>query len=144
VPDIATIVPHRGPMLWLDRICEGDDRVVVCAARVRDDAPFVRDGKAAAVVALEYMAQGAAALLGLQRYRRATPVSGGFLVAVPSFELGVDTLAVGDELLVRAEQIWPEPNKPPDKLVNLECSVTRGDVLVARATLNVVRHADHG
>jgi predicted hotdog family 3-hydroxylacyl-ACP dehydratase len=143
MPPIADIVPHRGPMLWIDRVCDGDDGFVVCAAVVRADAPFVRDGRAAAVVSLEYMAQGAAALLGLQAHRRGGAQAGGFLVAVPTFELFVDELAVGDALDVHAAQVWPSPDTPPERLVSLDCKVVRAGVTVALATLNVVRNDHH-
>jgi predicted hotdog family 3-hydroxylacyl-ACP dehydratase len=144
LPAIEQVVPHRGPMLWLDRVCEGDDRFVVCSASVSASAPFVRAGKVAAVVVLEYMAQGAAALLGLQAHRRGAVPRGGFLVAVPTFELRVDELAVGDALVVRAEQVWPTPETPPERLVSLDCSVDRDGTTIALATLNVVRHGHHG
>ena len=143
LPPIADIVPHRGPMLWLDRVCDGDDGFVVCAARVPPDAPFVRHGRAAAVVSLEYMAQAAAALLGLQAHRRNAAQTGGFLVAVPSFELFVDEIAVGDALEVHAAQVWPNPDTPPERLVSLDCKVVRAGVTVALATLNVVRSDQH-
>jgi predicted hotdog family 3-hydroxylacyl-ACP dehydratase len=131
-------------MLWLDRVCDGDDCFVVCAARVQPDAPFVRDGRAATVVTLEYMAQAAAALLGLQAHRRGSAQTGGFLVAVPTFELLVDELAVGDALDVHAVQVWPSPDTPPERLVSLDCKVVRAGVTVALATLNVVRNEPHG
>lgn len=131
-------------MLWLDRVCVGDDRFVVCSGTVSSTAPFVRDDKAAAVVLLEYMAQAAAALLGLQAHRRGAEPRGGFLVAVPSLELRVDELAVGDELEVHAEQVWPSPDTPPERLVSLDCAVLRREQTIALATLNVVRHGHHG
>lgn len=143
LPPITAIVPHRGPMLWLDRVCDGDDGFVVCAARVPPDAPFVRQGRAQAVVSLEYMAQAAAALLGLQAHRRGAAQTGGFLVAVPTFELFVDELAVGDALDVHAAQVWPSPDTPPERLVSLDCKVVRAGVTVALATLNVVRNDHH-
>jgi predicted hotdog family 3-hydroxylacyl-ACP dehydratase len=144
LPPIAFVVPHRPPMLWLDRIVAADDRSISCSGSVRSDAPFVRAGRAAAVVALEYMAQASAALLGLQAHRRGVVPGGGYLVGVPTFELFVDDLAVGDALDVHATQIWPGAERPAERLVSLDCKVERAGVAVALATLNVVRNDRHG
>lgn len=142
LPAITDLVPHRPPMLWLDAVCSGDDQSIVCSAIVRADAPFVRRGRAGAVVTLEYMAQAAAALLGSQARRRDTVPGRGYLVGVPTFELLADDLAVGDALEVHAAQLWPGPERPAERLVSLGCKVVRRGVEIARATLNVVRSGD--
>ncbi|HET6586029.1 MAG TPA: hypothetical protein VFG69_21375, partial [Nannocystaceae bacterium] len=131
-------------MLWLDRIVAADDHTIACIGSVRSDAPFVRAGRAASVVALEYMAQASAALLGMQAHRRGVAPVGGYLVGVPTFELFADDLAVGEALEVYATQIWPDAVRPAERLVSLECKVVRAGVAVALATLNVVRHDPHG
>jgi len=144
LPTITSLVPHRPPMLWLDAVCDGDDQHIVCRAVVRSDSPFVRRGRAAAVVTLEFMAQAAAALLGWQARRRATVPCGGYLVAVPLFDLFVDELVVGDALEVHATQLWPGPERPAERLVSLGCKVVRAGTEIASATLNVVRSETDG
>jgi len=67
-PAPSALLPHAGPMCWLDRVLEHGQGGTRCSGRVRADSPL-RDecGRVPAVAAIEWMAQCAAvhAALGL-------------------------------------------------------------------------------
>ena len=64
-PPIVELVPHRPPMLLLDRVLSYDGECVVCETVLGPDSPFVEQGHVPAVVGIEYMAQTIAAGAGL-------------------------------------------------------------------------------
>lgn len=102
-PALASLVPHRPPMLLLDALVASDDVSATCAVVVREGAMFVRGGRVGATVFIEYMAQCAAAFMGLRATSRAEPVRVGYLLGAREVTLHVDGAAVGDALTVRAE-----------------------------------------
>lgn len=134
LPPIAELVPHRPPMLLLDRALCADEQGIVCALTITADAPFCRDGAVAAVVAIEYMAQAAAAWLGALALSRIEGAGGGFLVGLRDVRLQIDAFACGDALEVHALHVWGT-----ERFMSFDCRVVRGGVDVASATLNVLR-----
>ena len=60
--DIATLIPHTGAMVLLDRVEAWDTDGILCRARshLDDDNPLRRDGRLAACCGLEYALQAAA------------------------------------------------------------------------------------
>ena len=64
---IAQLIPHRPPMLLLDRIIEADFEHVIVETVIREGSTFYQSGCGVpALVGIEYMAQAAATLGGLQ------------------------------------------------------------------------------
>ncbi len=53
-PPLEAILPHRPPMILLDRVEEAGDGYLVCSVTLREDSPFVDDGAVSPVVATEY------------------------------------------------------------------------------------------
>lgn len=99
-PPIAELVPHRPPMLLVERIVCCDDRSIRCAVEVRPGSPFTQGGRARSVVALEYMAQAAAAWAGWHARSRGEPPRPGLLAHVRRMELATPALEVGRHLIV--------------------------------------------
>ena len=69
-PPIVELVPHRPPMLLLDRVLAYDGECVTCETVLRPDSPFADQGHVPAVVGIEYMAQTIAAGAGLRGARK--------------------------------------------------------------------------
>ena len=69
-PPIVELVPHRPPMLLLDRVLSYDGECVVCETVLEPESPFVDEGEVPAIVGIEYMAQTIAAGAGLSRARK--------------------------------------------------------------------------
>lgn len=87
-PPIESLLPHRGPMLFVDRIVGEADDGVTCSARIPGGCALVERGQAPAVAALEAAAQTA----GVWEALRASRAGGaaarmGFLVSARDVEL---------------------------------------------------------
>lgn len=105
-PPIEALVPHRAPMLLLDRVAGFEGATITCTLTVREGAMFVeRDGVGSAVF-LEYMAQAAAAHAGLAK--RGDGARGGRLLGARELVLDVDGVRVGEALTVRATLDWDD------------------------------------
>lgn len=131
-PPVRELVPQRPPMLLLDAVTRQEGDTIACAAELRADNLFVREGRAPAALALEYMAQAIAALHGLRARARGEAVRVGLLVGCRALQLHADWLRVGDALQVQARRAFAD-----GALAEYSASVTRGDELVAEAVLHV-------
>ncbi len=135
LPDIATLIPHRPPMRFVNAITrfEGDHATVT--AEVTRDNPFARDDTLHPIVTLEHMAQSVAAWLELSPWGDGE-VRTGFLIAVKRFELAVQTLTLPCALTINVENLWNDGT-----LGEFSCVVNTGTELVSRGNLTVLRHA---
>jgi len=129
-PPIIELVPHRPPMLLLDRVLSYDGECVVCETVLGPQSPFADQGEVPAVVGIEYMAQAIAAGAGLSA-REQGDASGkmGFLLGCRSLSIAVDSFQIGDRLTIEARRTWGEK-----ELGSFACKVQRdGQVLVEGA-----------
>jgi len=129
-PPIIELVPHRPPMLLLDRVLSYDGECVVCETVLGHQSPFAERGEVPAVVGIEYMAQTIAAGAGLSaREKGAAAGKMGFLLGCRSLSMAVDSFQVGDRLTIEARRTWGEK-----ELGSFACKVQRdGQVLVEGA-----------
>jgi predicted hotdog family 3-hydroxylacyl-ACP dehydratase len=137
LPPVAQLIPHAAPMRLIDRVLTCDAVSVRVETTLRSDGPFVTNGSVSALVALELMAQTAAAWMGCNRPPGAAPAP-GYLVNVRDMVLGCATLATGQPV-VTALQLEGEDG---------ELAVFRGtltssgmDAPLATATFSVYREA---
>lgn len=135
-PAIEELLPHAPPMLWLDEVCGCEQDLVRCKLTLRDDHVFVADGAVDPLIAIEWMAQAVAALVGLWDRQNQVAPRPGFLIAVPEACLDVDQFHVGDTLFITAKRVWGD-----EQLASFECQVERDDLQVAHAQLSVYRRA---
>jgi len=101
LPPIVDLIPHRPPMLLLDRVIAFEADRVTCGARPTLGCIFVREAAVPGVVTLEYMAQATAACLALARPRDGVHAR-GLLVAARRFSITRGAIAVDTELEVVA------------------------------------------
>jgi predicted hotdog family 3-hydroxylacyl-ACP dehydratase len=132
-PPIAEVVPHRPPMLLLDRVVSYDGERVVCELVLKPDSPFSQaGGEVPAIVGLEYMAQTIAAGAGLSARGQGQPARMGFLLGCRSLSIAVDSFRVGDHLTIVAHRRWGE-----NDLGSFACQVRRGDEVLVEGALTV-------
>lgn len=100
-PRIQELIPHRPPMLFVDRILGEADDGATCLGRVPAACALVRDGKAPAYVALELAAQTAAVWEALRRSRETGAPSPrmGYLVSIKDVVLYRRTIDADAELI---------------------------------------------
>ena len=140
--DIASLVPHRAPMLAVDAVEEFDvaGKRVVAHARIGADSPFF-DGKGVpAWAAIEYMAQAAALLVGL-RDRALSPGKNprpGLLLGTRRFEIEIDRFTIGADYRISAVCEFEDADAAAFRCEMTDASGT----VVASATLNAYRPPD--
>jgi predicted hotdog family 3-hydroxylacyl-ACP dehydratase len=132
IPDIIELVAHRGRAVLLDRVVEASETWVRCSVRMRDDFPYMVDGRVPAVVGVELMAQAVAAFAGLSARRAGGRPKVGYLIGVRNLRLRTEAFPAGQELLVSATLTWNDQN-----LGSFDCSVTSDGAPLADASLTV-------
>ena len=131
-PPVADVVPHKPPMLLLDRVLSYETDRVTCEVRIGPETPFLEDGLVPAVVGIEYMAQTVAAYAGLTAREQGKDAKIGFLLGCRDLTLGTEGFAVGDLLVVEARRTWGDAD-----LGSFACSVARSGEVVVQGVLNV-------
>jgi predicted hotdog family 3-hydroxylacyl-ACP dehydratase len=131
-PPLIDLVPHKPPMLLLDRVLSYSNDVVSCEVQIRPDSMFVEDGQVAAVVGLEYMAQAVAAFAGLTARIEKKEFRLGLLLGSRELRFATDAFLIGDRLVVEARRTWGE-----NELGHFICKIERGGELLASGTLAV-------
>lgn len=102
-PPIEQLVPHRYRMLFIDRIVASSGGTLLCSAVVRDDNPFLANGRLLEHALVEYMAQAMAGFVGLKNREEGDPGQNeGFLVSAKDVELAGEPVGPGDELSIHA------------------------------------------
>ena len=133
-PPILDLVPHRPPMLLLDRVLSYDGQCVTCETVLGPDSPFVDGGCVPGVVGIEYMAQAIAAGAGLSARDKGQGGAArmGFLLGYRNLTIAVDSFQVGDRLIVEARRSWGENN-----VGSFACKVRRGGEVLVEGALTV-------
>jgi predicted hotdog family 3-hydroxylacyl-ACP dehydratase len=105
--DAAELVPHAGPMVFLERLLAGEGKRTVCRVRI-DDLPLFRDpgGSLPAWAGLEAMAQTIAAHGGLEARRQGAAPKVGFLLGCRRLQIRAECLSPGVGYGVAAVQVW--------------------------------------
>ena len=67
-PPIEQLVPHKPPMILIDRMIETTDTACTCEVTITPQTLFIESAGVPAFVGLEYMAQAVAAYGGYKAY----------------------------------------------------------------------------
>ncbi len=131
-PPISMLIPHRGPMVLLDRVVDWSPGFVECAMRVRPEARFVEADGLAAPFTIEHMAQSVAVCLGYEAYRGGRGVRVGMIVSCRAFKAYRPTAEVGSALRVIATR-----ERGNEALSHFDCEVRFEHEAFADATLTL-------
>ncbi|MDR0247310.1 MAG: 3-hydroxylacyl-ACP dehydratase [Burkholderiales bacterium] len=136
---IADYLPHRPPMVLLDRIVEAAESRIVCEVTLQVDSPFCDGAAVPGWVGIEYMAQTVGALAGWRALEKQLPVKIGFLVGTRHYQSHVSQFRVGDALRITAD----EELTADDGLVAMRCTIhAAAGTLLAEAALLVFQPDD--
>lgn len=128
------VLPHRPPMVLIDEIVSCDLKAGTLSAAVTVRREWCENW-----VAIEFMAQTAAALAGtVDRAEGYTgPARPGFLLGTRRLDLDLDRFEVGARYLITATCAFVDA-----ETASFECEITRDGRTVAKATLNAYRPSD--
>lgn len=137
-PTIDRLVPHRGPMLLVDRIVGEAGEVTRAEYRIPDDSLFLVEGKGVPTyAAFEMMAQGICATDGLRRWRRGQGPELGFLLGCRKFAAARAWLRPGETLTLESTCLLDGETS------SYQCRVLdAAGAEVATATVNVFQPED--
>lgn len=126
------LLPHRPPMQLIDEVVDFDAETLSLTA-----AFTVRPEWSGNWVAIEYMAQAAAALVGMadRLNNDEQPSRPGFLLGTRRLTLDLPLFRVGRRYLVHATKVFAD-----DEAGSFECAIcTEEGACVASAVLNAFR-----
>ncbi|NVN91084.1 MAG: radical SAM protein [Desulfuromonadales bacterium] len=130
--DVSRVIPHKPPMLLIDRLLEIGDRVSVSEMTVRKEMVFVDEsGRLDDASYPEIISQAVAAQEGFRRFGSSNPLVEGFLLGVKKLEI-LGEAHVGDTLRVSLFKA----SKFGDFGI-LDGKVYNGATLVARGEIKV-------
>lgn len=139
LPPIEELLPHRHPMLLLDRLLSGDDSGVTARASVSPAAWYAAaEGAMPAWIAIELMAQALAAHVGLRARAEGRPPRPGVLLGCRAYRSVVARIAAGTALRIEARVSFADEGG----FAAYDCSVAGPDGEIASATLKVFEPPD--
>ena len=131
-PDPWQLIPHRGPMLLVERVLGLWSDGVSCEGRIPPDNPFVLSDRVPALIAIEFAAQAAAVFEALARAGADSAACPrlGYLVSVRGARFAVHELPVGEPLVAH---VCRAGSAPP--LAVFDVRVEQGGREIMSATL---------
>ncbi len=105
---LEDLLPHRSPMMLVEKILEVDAEHAVTLCRVADSWPMVDDGGVHPLILIELAAQTAGVCNGWDRVQTKGLDSNkmGWLVGIKKAELFIDYLPLGSEIISSAENSY--------------------------------------
>jgi len=139
LPPIEELLPHRGIMLFIDRLLEFDGARATAECTPRAGAWYADGhGDMPAWIGIELMAQTVAAHVGLQKRALGLPAKHGALLGTRRYASAVASFRAGAALEVRvAERV-----RDASGLGAYDCSIAREGSELASATVKVYEPDD--
>jgi len=131
---LEDLLPHRGPMLLIEKVLEVDATHALTLCRVAQSWPMADEKGVHPLVLIELAAQTAGVCNGWDRVRTKGLDSDkmGWLVGIKKTEIFTDCLPFGGEIITRAENSYSFEN-----LREVSCEQRMGDILICKSTLQL-------
>jgi predicted hotdog family 3-hydroxylacyl-ACP dehydratase len=130
--DAALVVPHKPPMLLIDRLLEVRERASISEMTVRQDMVFVgENGQLDDACYPEIISQAIAAQEGFRKLGSPNPLQEGLLLGVKKLEI-LGTARVGDTLRI---SVYKAAKYGDFGIITGE--VSKGEEIIARGEVKV-------
>jgi len=138
-PPIDQLLPHRAPMILIDRMIDATDAGSVCEVTIGPQTLFIEPGGVPAFVGLEYMAQAVAAYGGYKSYLAGEPMAIGFLLGTPQLKTYCQFFDCGQTVQIQVTYVWGH-----NELRQFHCTIQDAltGKLLQQAELNVFKPQD--
>ncbi len=130
---VTDYLPHRPPMLLIDRIDDATSQGADCTATIKPDCPFLQNGHVHPSAMIEFVAQTCAIAAGVEDQLSGAPPRLGFIVGCREVLFAVDQFSVGDELTIVVRKLIGG-----DQLAAFSGTVSRGGVVCVTIQMSVV------
>ena len=138
-PPVMDLLPHRAPMLLLERVLAADDEAIEVEFTVPAAGWFLDDdGGMPAWLGVELMAQAIAAHVGFEASARGRPPRPGVLLGTRVFRAGSARLAAGTRLTITARLALRDESG----FAAYDCHIAGPDGAWATATVKAYQPAD--
>ena len=139
---VEGLIPHRQPMVLIDRACGMQDGCFVAEVDIRSDSPLGGADGVPAYVGIEYMAQTVAAYAGAEGLEAGGRVQVGMLLGTRDYACAVPVFGWGQRLRVLVRKVLHQPGG----ISALDCRIADASngAELARAQLTVVQVGDLG
>lgn len=136
-PQILELIPHRPPMLLINKIQSLNETGSQAIVVIDSDAPFVQPNGVPSWVGLEYMGQTAALIAGYQLREGLTKPHLGYLLGSRNYSAEQAYFDLGSQLLVSCT----EAALVGDSLATFDCTIENNESkqVLAKASLSVFR-----
>ncbi|WP_413485220.1 hotdog family protein [Shewanella baltica] len=146
--DIADFIPHRAPMILVDKIISYQRDTLVTEVTITPKSPYFDDKHQAVpnYVGIEYMAQSIAALAGVEAKLRNDKIRVGFLLGSRKLALHAKQYELGRTYRTQVNRLYQEESG----LAVFDCQIyllpeagsDQERILVATANVNVFQPQD--
>jgi len=130
---LASLLPHSGAMILLDKVCQFDEDGLTALATVKPCPYSQEDGSLPPWLGLELMAQAVGAWAGCRAKQAGKPVDLGFLLGTRRYQCVIEQLPLGVELTVSAQRSLIDSSG----MAVFECTLSENGRLLAEARLNI-------
>lgn len=139
--DPSRYLPHRTPMLLIDRVLVADAETTRCRVTVGEQCSLFRqaDGPYPNSLFIEFMAQTVGVFAGIRDSESGIGPRVGFLLGSRKVQLHKKTLAEGDVFDIDTRCLFFGQEELPSQF---ECRVLENNTEVASAVLTVYRPRD--
>jgi predicted hotdog family 3-hydroxylacyl-ACP dehydratase len=132
LPPIASLLPHRPPMILLDEVVSWDGAILVAALTIRPETMFLEAEGVPAHIGVEYMAQACGAYAGAQALDSGREVRIGFLLGTRRYVAHRPWYRLGERLTVTASLVYAD-----EAMANFDVRIEVSGALAAAAQLTV-------
>jgi len=108
--DVASLLPHSGHMVLIDRVTEHRADFVRVEAHIGSKHILLQNGTLPATMGMEIMAQAIGAFAGIQAISAGEAVTLGFLLGTRKLNLFADSIPVGTTLAATAHLSTQDPS----------------------------------
>ncbi|MDO4434121.1 MAG: thioester dehydrase [Alysiella sp.] len=110
IDDVASLLPHSGKMVLLERITDYSEQHLLAQAHVHEDHILLRNGVLPCIAGMEIMAQGVAAWAGCHAHNAGEAVRLGFLLGTRKLNLFTDVIPIGTQLQIKVKVSTQDQN----------------------------------
>lgn len=132
---IEQVLPHRQPMILIDRLCQYDEETAICSVKITESSLFYDPTKQAvpSYIGVEYMAQAIAAFAGADALDAGLEVEVGYLLGSRKYQPTTAWFALGSELNIHVSRLYEEESG----LRVFQCQIKHNDQELVDAKINV-------
>jgi len=132
---IEQVLPHRAPMILIDKLCHYDEQAARCSVKITPDSPFYQPHKQAvpSYIGIEYMAQAIAAYAGADALDVGEPVQIGYLLGSRKYQPSQAWFSCGSQLYIDVERLYEESSG----LRVFQCQIIIDEQVIVDAKVNV-------